>query len=247
MQNSTPPVRNYLLAHGSWHGGWCWQPVAERLRAAGHKVFTPSFTGMAERAHLLTDTVTLETFIQDLIQVIEAEQLEDVILVGHSFGGVPVTGVADRLPERLAHVVYFDAVLLEDGQHGFSNYPPREAARRIAAAGRATGGLAVPIPDPLPEAWGLQAGSSLHEWVRQRLTPQPLRSYTTPLRLKHPVGNGLPVTYLHCRDPQLPLLQSSRELARSQAAWRWIDVDAGHEAHITHPDLIARLLLSIHC
>lgn len=125
---STPSTsqRHYVLAHGSWHGGWCWRPVAAILRAAGHHVYTPSFTGLGDRAHLLSESVTLETFIEDLIQVIESEELEDVILVGHSFAGVPISGVADRIPERLSHLVYFDAVVLEDGKHSFSNYPPRK-------------------------------------------------------------------------------------------------------------------------
>lgn len=232
-----------MLAHGSWHGGWCWRPVADRLRAAGHRVFTPSYTGMGERAHLLSGSITIDTFIEDLVQVIQAEELRDVILVGHSFGGVPITGVADRIPERIGHLVYFDSVVLESGQDGFSNYPREEAEARIAAAGKATGGLAVPAPDPLPPVWGIVQGTPEYKWVKRRLTPHPLGSYTTPLKLGHPIGNGLPRTYIHCTGPSYPVLDSSRELVKSQAGWNWLEIAAPHEAHITHPRLLTEVLL----
>lgn len=235
--------RNYVLAHGSWHGGWCWQPVADRLRAAGHRVFTPSFTGMGDRAHLLSESITLDTFIEDLVQLILAEELDKVVLVGHSFAGVPISGVADRIPERLAHLVYFDAVVLENGKHSFSNYPPAEAEKRITAAALSTGGLAVPAPDPLPAAWGLKPGTPEYEWVQRRLTPHPLRTYTSPLQLRNPIGNGVPGTYIYCREPRLSLLEGSRKVVKSQTCWNWLEIDVGHEAHITHPALIAEILL----
>ena len=148
--------KTYVLAHGSWHGGWCWRPVAERLAAAGHRVYAPSYTGMGDRAHLLSRSITIDTFVEDLVQVIQTEELNDVILVGHSFGGIPITGVADRIPERLAHLVYFDAIVLQSGQNAFSVYPQADADARIAAASKATDGLAVPIPDPIPAAWGFR-------------------------------------------------------------------------------------------
>ncbi|WYX08785.1 alpha/beta hydrolase [Achromobacter xylosoxidans] len=153
-------AKTYVLAHGSWHGGWCWRPVADRLQAAGHRVYAPSFTGMGDRAHLLHKGITIDTFVEDLVQVIQSEELNDVILVGHSFGGIPISGVADRIPERLAHLVYFDSIVLQNGQDAFSVYPKADADARIAAASKATNGLAVPIPEPLPAAWGFKPGSA---------------------------------------------------------------------------------------
>jgi len=245
VDKSSDSGRDYVLAHGSWHGGWCWRLVADRLRAGGHRVFTPSYTGMGDRAHLLSSSITVDTFIEDLIQVIQTEELQDVVLVGHSFGGVPITGVADRIPERIGHLVYFDAVLLESGQDSFSNYPKKEADARIAAAARATGGLAVPVPDPLPPVWGMAEGTAEHEWAKRRLTPHPLGSYTTPLALKHSIGNGLPRTYIHCTQPSHPILERSRELVKSQSGWNWVEIAAPHEAHMTHPDLLADILLQV--
>ena len=244
MKTSDTP-RNYVLAHGSWHGGWCWRPVADRLQAQGHRVFTPSYTGMGDRAHLISSSITLDTFIEDLVQVIIAEELDDVILVGHSFGGVPITGVADRIPERLAHLVYFDSVVLESGSDSFSNYPKEEAEARIAAAERASEAGGVPVPDPLPRVWGLEQGTPEYDWAARRMTPHPLGAYTTPLVLKNPIGNGVPCTYIHCTQPSHPIMQSSRELVQSLPGWNWVELAAPHEAHITHPDLLAELLLNV--
>lgn len=237
--------RNYVLAHGSWHGGWCWRPVADQLRAAGHRVFTPSYTGMGDRVHLISKSITIDTFIDDLVNVIESEELEDVVLVGHSFGGVPITGVADRIPERLAHLVYFDSVLLENGQDSFSNYPKEEAEARIAAAAKKTDGLAVPVPSPLPPVWGIEQGTPEYEWAVRQLTPHPLGSYTSPLNLNNPIGNGVPATYIHCTAPSHPVLESSRELAKAQQGWNWVEIKAPHEAHITHPALLTDVLLRV--
>lgn len=236
---------NYVLAHGSWHGGWCWRAVADSLRKAGHQVFTPSFTGMGDRAHLLHKDITLDIFIDDLVQVILTEELDDVILVGHSFGGVPITGVAELIPERIRHLVYFDSVVLESGQTAFSNYPKADADARIAAAARATGGLAVPVLEHIPPVWGLERGTAEYDWVERRLSPHPLASYTTPLVLNNPIGNSLPRSYVHCTAPSHPLLETSRQLVRSLKGWNWIDIPAPHEAHITHPGLLVDILLKI--
>ncbi len=242
-------LRPFVLAHGSWHGGWCWRAVAQRLRAAGHAVFAPSFTGMGDRAHLLRDGITLDTFVDDLAGVIESEELTDVVLVGHSFGGLPISGVADRMPQRLARLVYLDAIVVEPGETAFAGYPPERVAQRLAAAA-AHGGLAAPVPQPIPPGWGLVPGTPLHDWAARRMTPHPIASYTTPLAVTQPVGNGLPCHYLHCGNPAHPVLDRSRALvhrwiAEGRPNWQWNELDAPHEAPLTHPDLCAQALLSL--
>jgi len=235
--------RNYVLAHGSWCGGWIWIRVAERLRRQGHRVYAPSYTGMGDRAHLLNKNITIDTFVEDLVQVIQSAELTDVVLVGHSFGGVPISGVADRIPDKIGHLVYLDSVVLESGQHAFSNYPPEMAEARIKAAEEATNGLAVPIPQQLSAGWGLgKPGDPDYEWVLRRLTPHPLRSYITALPLRGPVGNNLPRTYVHCTQPSLAGLETSRKLVRSMPGWQWAELAAPHAAMITHPDAVVRLL-----
>lgn len=242
---ATASARTYVLAHGSWHGGWCWQRVADRLRADGHRVFTPSLTGMGDREHLLSKDVTIETFVQDLAEVIRTEELTDVILVGHSFGGVPITGVADRMADKLRHLVYLDAIVLESGKTAFDSYPPQEVADRIAQANRANGGLAVPNPKSLSPAWGLIPGTPDYDWVTRRITPTPLRSYTTALNLQGPIGNGVPKTYIHCMKPENPVIEPSRKLVKSMKDWTWIDFPGPHDAMITDPGGIATILLQV--
>ena len=140
--------KTYLLVHGSWVGGWYWAPVAERLRGMGHRVFAPTLTGLGERSHLLSPQVTLGTAVADVANVVEAEELRDLVLVGHSFGGAPVTGVADRLPERIRHLVYLDANIIESGASFLDTLPPEVAEARRQAAQEAGGGVPA-LPPPL--------------------------------------------------------------------------------------------------
>src|ERR1700690_637004 len=127
-------AQTFVLVHGAWHGGWCWSRVADRLRAAGHQVFTPTQTGLGERKHLLSKDITLDTFTKDITNVIEAEELSNVVLVGHSFGGLAISGVADAIPERIRHLVYLDSLIVEGGKSPLDAFTPEIAAARKKAA-----------------------------------------------------------------------------------------------------------------
>ncbi len=116
----------YVLVHGAWHGGWCWGKVAERLRAAGHRVFTPTLTGLGDRAHLIAPNVGLATHVEDVVATLEMEDLSDVVLVGHSFGGAVISGVADARADRIRRLVFLDSFLVQSGQSPFSQLPPRD-------------------------------------------------------------------------------------------------------------------------
>src|SRR6267142_408251 len=118
-------AQTFVLVHGAWHGGWCWSRVADRLRAAGHQVFTPTQTGLGERKHLLSKDITLDTFTKDIVNVIEAEELSNVVLVGHSFGGLAISGAADAMPDKIRHLVYLDSLMVEGGKSPFDNNLPR--------------------------------------------------------------------------------------------------------------------------
>src|SRR5262249_59478176 len=143
-------------------------------------VYAPSYTGMGDRAHLLTKDITINTFVEDLVQVIQSEELTNVILVGHSFGGVPISGVADRIPEKIAHLVYLDSVLVESGRSAFSYYPPAEVEARIKAAEKATHGVAVLVAQAWPAVWGGgKEGDPDYGRGRRRRSPQPLQADTT--------------------------------------------------------------------
>jgi pimeloyl-ACP methyl ester carboxylesterase len=208
-------------------------------------MFAPSYTGMGDRAHLLSKGITIDTFIDDIAGVIKAEELSDVILVAHSFGGVPVLGVSDRIPEKLKHVVYFDCIILDSGQDAFSIYPPKEVEERIAMAEAANGGLAVPVPKKLSPVWGFTEGTADYDWVLRRLTPHPLQSYRTPLVLKGPPGNNLPRTYVSCTQPFNPVINASREKVRALPGWNFVELAAPHDAMITRADKFAEILLSV--
>lgn len=233
--------RTFVLVHGAWHGGWCWREVDGLLSARGHRVFTPTQTGLGERAHLMSRSITLDTFIEDIAQVLRFERLEDVVLVGHSFGGHAVSGVADRMPERLRHLVYLDSMVLESGQSPFDTLPPDVVAGRIKAAEETSGGLSLP-PSSL-KGLGIFRPEDAAK-VEGRLTPHPASTYSAKLELRNPLGNGLPRTYIACSDPIYSPLEGSRALVR-RLGWPMVELATGHDAMITAPEATANLLHEI--
>ena len=236
--------KTFVLIHGFWHGAWCWKYLAPLLTAPGHRVHALSYTGMGERAHLLASGISIDTFVDDVVGVIEAEELENVILVAHSFGGVPATGVAARIPQRLAHLVYLDAGLVLSGESAADTHPPAAVQERLASAA-AAGGLAVPVPTRLPDSWGLAPGTPDYDWVLRRLTPQPLGSYTTPLHYAGPPGNGVPATYIECTAPPTAMQDVARKRAAALPGWRYLKMATPHDAMITHPREVAEILLAL--
>ena len=235
-------ARTFVLVHGAWHGGWCWSRVADRLRAGGHRVFTPTQTGLGERSHLLSKDITLDTFTNDIAGVIEAEELSDVVLVGHSFGGNAISGVADRMGERIRHLVYLDSLVVEGGQAPFDNLASEVVAARRKAAEESSGGVS--LPNPAPSVFGVLDAADA-EWVRRRLTPHPISTYLSRLNIKGPVGNNLPRTYVHCTTPSYAALQASRDWVKAQQGWRWAEIATGHDAMVSAPDELTRLLIGV--
>ena len=235
-------TRTYVLVHGAFHGGWCWRRVADLLRAAGQCVFTPTCTGTGERFHLMTAQGGLDTLVADVVNVLIFEELTDVILVGHSFGGAVITAAADCEPERLRHLVFLDGVVLEDGECALDHLPPGLAAQRRRDAVRTSHGLT--IPPPPPEAFGVTDENDA-AWLRRRLTPQPLATYTDALHLSAPLGNGVAKTYIACTNPGYAPLRISHDRALAQPGWHWQELPTGHDAMITAPNAVAAVLLGI--
>ncbi len=145
MASNTEP-KTFVLVHGAFHGGWCWKRVADVLRSRGHHVTTPTQTGLGERSHLLSESITLSVFIDDIVNHLTWEDLTSVVLVGHSFGGITITGVADAVPERIAKLIYLDGAILENGEALFDLFPKEIVEVRIQAAKETSGGLAMPAP-----------------------------------------------------------------------------------------------------
>jgi len=230
--------RTFVFVHGVWHGGWCWERVAAILRARGHRVTAPTQTGLGERSHLMSPDITIQTFVEDIVEHLRFEDFRDVVLVGHSFGGIPITGAADIVPERIARLIYLDAIMLGTGETWFSLLPKDMADDRAALAQRTSGGLSLP-PAPA-ESFGVTRPEDV-AFVEPRLTPHPFKTFTTALDLKYPVGNSLPADYIHCTDP--PYRPAVVALDRAQKlGWPVEEIATGHDAMVTEPQALADLL-----
>jgi pimeloyl-ACP methyl ester carboxylesterase len=232
-------ARTFVLVHGAWHGGWCWVRVAGRLRALGHTVYTPTQTGLADRKHLLSKDITLDTFTRDIANLIEAEELSDIVLVGHSFGGLAISGVADLMPDRIRRLVYLDSLIVEGGKSPLSALSPEIVAARKKLAEETSGGVS--LPPPPPAAFGVSDPKDA-EWLKRRMTPHPFGTYLSTLNIKGPAGNGLPRTYLACTNPIYTALEGVRQWVKAQEGWRWREIAAAHDAMVTEPGELTRIL-----
>lgn len=240
-------MATFVLVHGAFTGGWYWSRVRPLLRAAGHDVHTPTLTGSGERSHLLSRAVTLETHITDIVNVLRYEDLHDVVLVGHSYGGMVITGVADRAPERLSRLVYLDAAVPKPGQNATGGF--------AEGTGDVLDGMASGGPDdtswllpPLPlAAYGVTDPADI-AWIGERRTPHPLPTLNEPIRLARGEPTGLPRVYVRCArrdglvqvfgaDPLQPMYEHA-----VAAGFALLSVDAGHDAMVIAPQQVADAL-----
>jgi pimeloyl-ACP methyl ester carboxylesterase len=234
-------MANYLLVHGAWHGGWCWKRVLPLLRAAGHDVFTPTLTGLGEREHLMSPDIGLQTHIDDVLGVIRYEDLHNVILVGHSYAGMVIAGVADQMPERIARLVYLDAFVPENGK-ALIDYQPPDFTQMFHDKTR-TEGKGYMLPCIIPaEAFGVTDASDL-AWVRPRLNPTPFKCKLDPVALTNPVAAKIPRTYIYCNNPAVGPFGQFAERIKEDKAWRYHEMACGHDAMVTAPGALATLLL----
>lgn len=237
-------VQTFVLVHGGGHGGWCYQRVAGLLRAEGHEVYTPTLTGLGERAHLLTADVSLYTHIQDVVSVLEYEDLHDVILAGHSYGGAVITGVADRVPERIAHLVFLDASILSSGESIVDASP---GIRPFAEADcRTVNGVDLLLWPESPTTRALYGitDDADWEWMKSRLTPHPWRTMTDRLELRNAEAvAALPRTIINC--PGTMAARPKEEHYRHTTADRVWEIDTGHDLMITEPEQTANMLLRL--
>lgn len=232
-------MSTFVLVHGAWHGGWCWDRVTPHLRAAGHAVHTPTLTGLSERAHLLSPMVGLETHVEDVVRVLDTLGLTGVTLVGHSYAGQVITGVADRRPDAVAKRVYLDAFVGEDGEAARDLLPERVAHHWAESAAERGFGWLVPVR-PL-EVLGVTDPADL-EWLAPKLTPHPWKTYTDPLRLTGAVAR-VPAAFIECVS-WMRVFQGHADRARERG-WPVHELDTGHEAMVTAPKALAEALLEL--
>ena len=241
-------MANFLLVHGAWHGAWCWQRVLPGLIKAGHRAHAVTLTGVGERAHLQRPDIDLETHIQDVMAAMDAEEMDDVVLVVHSYAGMLGTAVAARRPQRLQHLVYLDAVLPKPGESWSSTHASATRNARIAAA-QADPLHAFPAPDP--SVFGLSDAD--HAWVKRRQTPHPGGPYTQVLDFDPQQVARVPRTFINCTEPPLGTIDISRLRMRDAKFWdgAWlpgsqvIEMKTGHDPMVSDPEGLLKLLLSL--
>lgn len=235
-------MATFVLVHGAFGGGWSWnRTVVPRLRQAGHDARAVTLTGLGERTHLASPEVSLETHIQDVVNVLFYEDLHDVVLVGHSYGGMVITGVADRCPERLAQLVYLDAAVPADGEAIADRFGAGGRQARIEQAQREGDGWRIP-PGPM------QADDppELVAWAGPRRSPQPLRTMIEPIRLRRE-ETTLPRAFVYCaagKTPDSPQAQRARAL-QADRRWRYFELPTGHNLQYSAPAQTVDILLSL--
>ena len=242
-------MTTYVLVHGAWHGGWCWKKTAPLLRAAGADVFTPTLTGLGERAHLNDrinpSEITVDVHIQDIVQLMRYEDLEGVVLVGHAYAGMVITGVAEACPERIAHMVYVNGVFPADGESMADQLVPvrgEEFAGWVRDEIKNGDGF-LPAPASVEEVgrrWGITDPEDL-AWVGTNVTPQPAAAMASPIRMGNPKAASIPKNFVGGGESGF---DSVAERAR-QAGWGVYPVASGHDTMITHAPELADILLKI--
>jgi pimeloyl-ACP methyl ester carboxylesterase len=241
----------YVLVGGGWLGGWCWQKVARRLREDGHDAYPATLTGLGERVHLASPQVNLETHITDVVNLIEFEDLHDVVLLGHSYGGLVVTGAADRIPDRISCLVYLDTTPLPDGGMLIEKFPPDLRKRTEEQVQEELGeGWKFPVPPPeeLANMASLEGVDEDHlRLLYSRATPQPIDTYTQPLRLTNPTREALPKLGILCSfslDQVQEMIATGNPLSREMASpnWRFVELPTGHYPMFSRPDDLAAVL-----
>jgi pimeloyl-ACP methyl ester carboxylesterase len=235
-------MADFLLVHGAWHGGWCWRDVVRALAAAGHRAHAVTLTGVGERKHLMSPAITLETFIADVVDAMEAEEMARPVLAVHSFAGMIGTAIADRMPKRLAHLVYVDAVVPQPGESWSSTHVPATREARIAAA-EASRDYSFPPPDA--SVYGLTGEQ--HAWVQRRQVPHPGHTYTAELQFDPVRVASVARTFVDCTNPPLATIDVSRKRVRDPAfwgaPWRVVELATGHDPMVSAPGELARVLL----
>lgn len=236
-------MADFVLVHGAWHGAWCWKHLLAPLRAAGHGVFAVSLSGVGERAHQGAQGITLATHVDDVLAVIDAEELRGCVLVGHSYAGMVITGVADRLSDaparRPACLVYLDAVVPRPGESWSSTHAADTRRERREAIAR-TGVIAPPAD---ASALGLEGAA--RDWIGRHLTSQPGGVYDATLEFDAARLAGLRRVFIDCTAPALPTIAASRARVRSEPGWEVVELATGHDAMASAPQALADALLAL--
>ncbi len=229
----------FLVCHGAWSAGWVWKKMHPLMAASGHRLVSPTYTGLGERVHLANPSIDLETHIQDILSVIKYEDLRDIVLLGHSYGGMVATGVADRARHRITQLIYLDAFVPDDGQCllDFLNQSEQQRMQELAKSGD---GWRVP-PNPTPP----DTPPADVEWLTERRVDMPIKCFQMPLKLQ--AGKlTLPRSYIYAtRIAPADTFGAFAARAKSEPGWRYHELDASHSPNVTAPEALMALLQRI--
>ncbi|MBV8924246.1 MAG: alpha/beta hydrolase [Bradyrhizobium sp.] len=227
-----------LVCHGAWSGGWSWKKMFPLVEAAGYRLVVPTYTGLGEREHLANPAIDLETHIQDILGVIKFEDLNEIVLLGHSYGGMVATGVADRIRDRITQLIYLDAFVPRDGQSLLDlNEPARPT---MEALGKSGDSWRVP-----PNPTSADTAEADLEWLSKRRVPMPLKCFQTRLKLRHGEP-ALPRSYIYAtRVTNADTFGQFARRARSEPGWRYFEIDASHSPNVTAPEALMKVLRQI--
>lgn len=233
-------MSTYVLVHGAWRGGWIWKRIRKALQSNGHEVFTPTLTGIGERSHLLSPEISLETHIADVMNVIRFEELTDVLLCGHSYGGCVVTGVADRIPKKISALVYLDAFVPENGQSLHDTLPPDQRNAQLEGAKKFGKGWKTP---PIPaEVFNVNAKD--RDWLNRHSTPHPLACFQQAIKLTDGIPQIKNITYMLATGWGGSPFPQFYEKAKSRG-WNTVNFDCGHDVMLDRPQELCSELLAI--
>jgi pimeloyl-ACP methyl ester carboxylesterase len=230
-------MATFVLVHGAWHGGWCYARVAKLLRSVGHDVYTPTLTGVGERAHLAGLSISLTTHVQDIVNVIEYENLSDVILCGHSYGGMVITGVAASIGDRIRTLFYLDAFVPEEGQSLLDQLAPEFRGQLVDLA-KLNNGLVPPIP---AVAFNVNAADAA--WVDKTCVPQSLLTFVQAIRLTGKENSVRNRTYIFADGYDMHTFDPIYERVRNDPQWKVRTINCGHDVMLDRPGELSELLL----
>lgn len=225
--NAQTKPATFLLIPGAWHGAWCYRRVADLLMAKGHKVHALTLTGLADRVHLASDAVNMDTHIADIVNFVKWEGLNNFVLVGHSYGGLPITGAADQIGDKVSSIIYLDAFIPEDGQSMVD----------IVKRPVPSTGTAPPFP-----AKAFKINEKDEAFVNEKMTPQPVNTYNQKIKVAGGYKKIAKKAYVRSLQFNNPAFQVVYEALKQDAAWKTYAVDCGHDMMLDRPEEIAGIL-----
>jgi len=232
-------LTTYVLVHGAWHSGRAWDRVVPLLESAGHRVYAPSLTGYGDKAHLLGPDVGLDTHVDDVVGLITGEDLTEVVLVGHSYAGLVVSSVANRVPERIGRLVFLDAMVPEDGETAADVMPFSQALIDQALASE-SGWRVPPLPETPAGLFGVTDPDDV-AWLRGMLSDQPVLCLQQPAHLDNPAVRTIPRTHVHCTVGKPEGIERRAVPASDEV----FELATGHDCMITMPGELTALLLKL--